>query len=77
MTGQTATLDAYPFATLELDSGAAIKPSLNWSDLWNPVGYEWPVVLTANEGIILRATTPATGVSTFSIKVKWAEVVNF
>jgi hypothetical protein len=77
MTGQTATLDSYPFATLEMDTGSIVKPMLSWAELWNIAGNEWPITLTANEGIILRATSPAAGVSIISVQVRWAEVANF
>lgn len=38
---------------------------------------EHPAVLAQNEGLIVRATVPATGVWTASIRVKWAEVASY
>lgn len=38
---------------------------------------EHPIVLAANEGIIIRATVPATGVWTAGISIKWAELTAF
>lgn len=35
---------------------------------------EWPLVLVQNEGFIIRATVPATGVWDFSITMEWQEV---
>lgn len=34
---------------------------------------EYPLVLSANEGFVVRATVPATGVWNLGIRVKWAE----
>lgn len=73
----TRTLDALPFATLSADSGAAVKPSiLPPYDLWD-CGNRWPQVLGQNEGFIIRATVPATGVWLLSVAVNWAEVPSF
>lgn len=38
---------------------------------------EHPIVLAANEGIIIRATVPATGVWTAGLNIKWAELTAF
>ena len=36
-----------------------------------------PVVLTQNEGFVIRATVPATGTWTFGVSVDWEEAVSF
>lgn len=38
---------------------------------------EHPVVLAQNEGLVLRATVPATGVWNIGVNFKWAEVAAF
>ena len=38
---------------------------------------EHPIVLVQNEGIVIRATVPATGVWNLGMTVKWAEVTAF
>lgn len=38
---------------------------------------EWPIVLATNEGFIIRATVPATGVWDFSVTMEWSEVSAF
>lgn len=48
-------------------------------DLFNPDSGagEHPIVLAANEGIVIRGTVPATGTWIASVLVKWAEVNAF
>jgi hypothetical protein len=38
---------------------------------------EHPIVLVQNEGVVVRATVPATGVWNIGIGIKWAEVAAF
>lgn len=38
---------------------------------------EHPIVLAQNEGIVIRATVPATGVWNASVEITWAEVTAF
>lgn len=38
---------------------------------------EHPLVLTANEGLVIRATVPATGTWSFSVKALWDEVAAY
>jgi hypothetical protein len=40
-------------------------------------GGEHPIVLAANEGFVIRATVPGTGVWILGMTVKWAEVTAF
>jgi hypothetical protein len=39
-------------------------------------GGEWPLVLVQNEGFLIRATVPATGVWDFSVTMEWSEVLS-
>ena len=47
-------------------------------DMFKPdFGGEWPLVFVANEGFIVRATVPATGVWDFAITMEWSEATSF
>ena len=47
-------------------------------DFFKPdFGGEWPLVFAQNEGFIIRATVPATGVWDFSVTMEWSEVTAF
>lgn len=48
---------------------------LEWRDLYNHKGSKWPLVFVQNEGLILRATVPATGTWEFGVLLEWAEIV--
>lgn len=43
-------------------------------DFWNVRPGEHPLVLAANEGLVIRATVPATGTWSASVQVLWDEV---
>ena len=43
----------------------------------NETTNEHPIVLATNEGIVVRATVPATGTWTAGITVKWIEVASY
>lgn len=90
MTGQTATLDAAPFATVDLPlitavtaTGTAIAGAVGiasgMKDLyrWDSLG-EYPPTLATGEGIIVRTllTGHATGTLTLRTIWEWAEVIN-
>ena len=38
-----------------------------------PAYHDYPLVLAANEGLVIRATVPATGTFTFNVDVLWTE----
>ena len=38
---------------------------------------EWPLVLGANEGVVIQANMPATGTWTFSLDTEWDEVSTY
>lgn len=40
-------------------------------------GGECPIILTQNEGIVVRATVPATGTWQFGVTICWAEVASY
>lgn len=46
-------------------------------DLWNVRPGEHPLVLAANEGLVIRATVPATGTWSASVQVVWDEVASY
>lgn len=56
--------------------GQIFQPTI---ELWKPdlSAGEHPLVLAQNEGLVVRATVPGTGVWNASITVQWAEVTAF
>lgn len=46
-------------------------------DLWRAIPGEHPLVLVAGEGLVIRATVPATGTWSASVQVVWDEVVAY
>lgn len=49
--------------------------AMDWMDLFLlDTASEWPLVFVQNEGFIVRATVPATGVWDFGILMEWTEV---
>ena len=90
MTGQTATLDASPFARVDLPlitavtaTGTAIAGAVGVASgmqdlyVWNTLG-EHPPTLESGEGIIVRTELAghATGTLTLRTVWHWAEVIN-
>lgn len=76
----TKTLDALSIGQVALAFGTAA--SVNYvptpSKLFNTDGVNsHPIVLAQNEGIVLRATVPATGTWQFGATIKWSEVASF
>jgi len=46
-------------------------------DIWFPeIGNSWPLVFVQNEGIVIRATVPATGTWILTVEMEWAEIIN-
>ncbi len=74
-TAGTRTLDTDPFGVAEVGvlatAGTTILPL---TDLFRPQPGESPLVLANNEGVIIQATVPATGVWTAGIIVEWDEL---
>jgi hypothetical protein len=80
ISGGTRTLDtqplfAYRFPVAVTANSNIIAP---YTQIWNPdFDGEWPLVLAQNEGFLLRATVPATGVWTLDVNVEWTEIASF
>lgn len=55
-------------------AGAAMGPL---PDLFYAPPGAQPIVLTQDEGIVIRATVPATGTWTFSVQVDWQELPSY
>ncbi len=88
MSGQTAVVDAFPFAytvwanqpsgnatvTQAVGVGGAMQDMYNWNKLG-----QHPVVLSANEGVILQtvAAPIVSGTSKYYVEWSWAEVAIF
>ncbi len=76
LTAGTRTLDAQPFGAQHFGVTTAINtvhcPTAN---LWHPYPTTYPLILTASEGVVIRATVPATGVWQGIVSVDWREVI--
>lgn len=79
LTAGTRTLDSYALNAISFGVPAsAYNTILPKTNLWAPdISGEWPLVLTMNEGFIIRATVPATGVWQGNVSVDWIEVTSF
>ena len=78
ISGATVTLDANPITAVTYQvTATASQVMLQTIDLLDLTGSEpsWPLVLAANEGIVIQATVPATGTWSFQVNVAWEEVV--
>lgn len=81
LTAGTKTLDTNRFASISsyvssVATTAASTPLVNpGTYLWQRNTHdEYPLLCEANEGIVVRATVPATGTWQFSINVEWSEI---
>lgn len=72
----TKTLDTQFLSSVDLSlpNVAGSNPGLIAS-LWSPLVSDHPIILRANEGIVVRGEVPATGVWQFSVNVKWREML--
>ncbi len=76
LTAGTRTLDSNAFGAVHFGVTTAVNTvHLPTSELWSPPGDTGPELLSANEGFIVRATVPATGVWQAIIGVDWREVL--
>jgi hypothetical protein len=81
LTAGTKTLDTNPLAAMNtfISTGATSVPD-PWiiapgTVLWQRNTHdEYPLLLEQNEGIVIRATVPATGTWQFNVNVEWAEL---
>jgi hypothetical protein len=79
LTAGTKTLDANPIGQIAFSVGTAASVIyVNRTTLYGAqeVGAH-PIVLASNEGVIVRATVPATGTWQFGVTIDWAEVSAF
>lgn len=79
LTAGTKTLDAQPLGVYPVTIGTAVSvqyATVVHLHLTDGV-YSHPVVLAQNEGVVMRATVPATGTWQFGVTVEWAEVLAF
>ncbi len=80
LTAGTQTVDTNPISSVitqipaTTTNYAILPPEF---PLWEAKPGEHPVVLTANEGAVIRATVPATGTWSFSVKAIWDEVAAY
>lgn len=87
ITAGTRTLDGNAFGTITShSSGGTGSATPIIGNLFLPINDlfeqdtadgEHPIVLAQNEGIVVRATVPGTGVWNFGITMKWAEVAAY
>lgn len=83
----TKTLDTQDIGLIATHSSAGVGAAtpiigsiyLPNTSLWVPdlSGGEHPIVLAQNEGVVVRATVPGTGVWNLAIKIKWCEVTAY
>ena len=77
LTAGTRTLDANPVGNINFGAPATAG-SIMVADI--PIYNDWtsiygiPLVLAGQEGFVIQATVPATGVWQFGVNVLWAEV---
>jgi len=79
LTAGTKTLDTHAIGQYSAAFGTAT--STQWMpqfDLFHvDPGGETPIILSQNEGIVVRATVPATGTWQFGVTMSWAEVTGY
>ena len=79
LTAGTRTLDSQPLESLNVNvpvtANFAFVPAP--TKLFEKMASEFPLVLAASEGFIIRATVPATGTWTFAITPEWDEVASY
>jgi hypothetical protein len=78
----TKTLDTQDIGTIVTHTGAVAAVgniTLPMVDLFecDVTDGEHPITLVQNEGIVVRATVPATGVWNIGVQVKWCELTAF
>jgi hypothetical protein len=81
LTGSSFTLDAQPLggiqAAITTATNTVFIPTTSLLPGGAIQGQQWPVVLAQNEGLILQATVPATGVWQFYVNVEWEELTSY
>ena len=75
----TKTLDAH--AVGQYSAAIGTTTSAQWMpqfDLFHvDPGGETPIILTQNEGVVVRASVPATGTWQFGVTISWAELTAY
>lgn len=75
LTAGTRTLDSTPLAAVQFTVGTAVQTvALPETSIWSPDKQTYPLNLGPEEGFILRATVPATGIWQAVVSVDWREV---
>jgi len=79
LTGGTRTLDANPFAQLQGPVGAGTYAQFfaRGNPILDTRPGDWPLILAPNEGVVIQATVPATGVWQFIVDAEWDEVSTY
>jgi hypothetical protein len=69
----TTVLASYNFNVGTTANSVIVSPQM----VFSPDGNEWPLVLSQNEGFIVRLTVPATGTHNDYVQVRWEEMTSF
>lgn len=78
LTAGTKTLDIQGIGSTNSSVGTTAGTQVLPSDhLFSAEADNHPTILVANEGIIMRATVPATGTWTLGMKMRWFELTSF
>lgn len=79
LTAGTRTLDSQPVGIYQhsLPTTANLNFVVGNQALFQAVDYNHPIVLAANEGLVVQATVPATGTWLSGVSVAWTEVASF
>jgi hypothetical protein len=79
LTAGTRTKDTNPFAATIAGVPAVIGQQLvpPGTLIYERKPGEFPLILVQNEGIILEATVPATGVWGFTMNIDWTEIASY
>jgi hypothetical protein len=79
LTAGTKTLDAQPMGSIvssvTATAGTPLWPAAHLYEVTENDNH--PIILAANEGIIVRATVPGTGTWTAAIDVTWMEIAAY
>jgi hypothetical protein len=75
----TRVLDPAPLDSRTLNAPVAINTTFSASimTLFEKQQGEHPLMLVTNEGFVIRATVPATGLWSFAVTTEWDEVTTF
>lgn len=78
LTAGTKTLDAVDMGACVAGIAATAGAGVNNNNMFiDEGGAEHPIVLAANEGIVIRATVPATGTWTAGFMIDWTEMTSY